>query len=173
MSENPYRLARDIRGIVFKTADLIAMKLGIEKTAMVAELIDHGVFPVVSVVSCPSLAPMCPRPQLRTGAGRRGTSLPPRPGTCRQRAGEVFDRLVRHLDQASMSADVVGLLDRLWPWGWELLETSNFPLRYRSRAVRGGRSSLGPGHGLPVERLFLCAVRHPFGATQWEQHRGD
>jgi exodeoxyribonuclease V alpha subunit len=35
MSENPYRLARDIRGIGFKTADLIAEKLGIEKTAMV------------------------------------------------------------------------------------------------------------------------------------------
>src|SRR5437764_2347320 len=35
MSENPYRLARDIRGIGFKTADEIAMKLGIEKTAMV------------------------------------------------------------------------------------------------------------------------------------------
>jgi exodeoxyribonuclease V alpha subunit len=33
MSENPYRLARDIRGIGFKTADAIAMKLGIEKTA--------------------------------------------------------------------------------------------------------------------------------------------
>src|SRR5215216_6482331 len=33
MSENPYRLARDIRGIGFKTADQIAMKLGIEKTA--------------------------------------------------------------------------------------------------------------------------------------------
>jgi exodeoxyribonuclease V alpha subunit len=32
---NPYRLARDIRGIGFKTADAIAMKLGIEKTAMV------------------------------------------------------------------------------------------------------------------------------------------
>jgi ATP-dependent exoDNAse (exonuclease V) alpha subunit len=29
MSENPYRLARDIRGIGFKTADTIAMKLGI------------------------------------------------------------------------------------------------------------------------------------------------
>jgi exodeoxyribonuclease V alpha subunit len=28
MSENPYRLARDIRGIGFKTADTIAMKLG-------------------------------------------------------------------------------------------------------------------------------------------------
>src|SRR5215207_589747 len=31
MTENPYRLARDIRGIGFKTADAIAMKLGIEK----------------------------------------------------------------------------------------------------------------------------------------------
>jgi exodeoxyribonuclease V alpha subunit len=35
MSENPYRLARDIRGIGFRTADLIAEKLGIEKTAMI------------------------------------------------------------------------------------------------------------------------------------------
>ena len=35
MTENPYRLARDIRGIGFRTADVIAMKLGIEKTAMV------------------------------------------------------------------------------------------------------------------------------------------
>lgn len=35
MTENPYRLARDIRGIGFKTADAIAMNLGIEKTAMV------------------------------------------------------------------------------------------------------------------------------------------
>src|SRR4029453_4329074 len=35
MTENPYRLARDIRGIGFKTADVIAMKLGIEKTAMI------------------------------------------------------------------------------------------------------------------------------------------
>jgi exodeoxyribonuclease V alpha subunit len=33
MSENPYRLAQDIRGIGFKTADAIAMKLGIDKTA--------------------------------------------------------------------------------------------------------------------------------------------
>jgi exodeoxyribonuclease V alpha subunit len=35
MSENPYRLARDIRGIGFKRADAIAMKLGIDKTAMI------------------------------------------------------------------------------------------------------------------------------------------
>jgi exodeoxyribonuclease V alpha subunit len=35
MTENPYRLARDIRGIGFKTADAIAMKLGVEKTATI------------------------------------------------------------------------------------------------------------------------------------------
>ena len=35
MGENPYRLAKDIRGIGFRTADMIAEKLGIEKTAMV------------------------------------------------------------------------------------------------------------------------------------------
>jgi exodeoxyribonuclease V alpha subunit len=35
MSQNPYRLARDIRGIGFKTADAIAMKLGIDKSAMI------------------------------------------------------------------------------------------------------------------------------------------
>src|ERR1700728_845609 len=35
MTENPYRLARDIRGIGFKSADAIAMRLGIEKTAMI------------------------------------------------------------------------------------------------------------------------------------------
>src|SRR5712664_2623716 len=35
MSENPYCLARDIRGIGFKTADAIAMKLGVDETAMI------------------------------------------------------------------------------------------------------------------------------------------
>ena len=35
MTENPYRLARDVRGIGFKTADAIAMRLGIEKTATI------------------------------------------------------------------------------------------------------------------------------------------
>ena len=52
MTENPYRLARDIRGIGFKTADAIAMKLGIAKTALIrvragighalAEALDEG-----------------------------------------------------------------------------------------------------------------------------------
>ena len=35
MGENPYRLAKDIRGIGFRTADMIAEKLGIEKTASI------------------------------------------------------------------------------------------------------------------------------------------
>ena len=35
MSENPYRLAREVRGIGFKTADATAMRLGVEKTAMI------------------------------------------------------------------------------------------------------------------------------------------
>ncbi len=52
ISENPYRLARDIRGIGFLTADRIAEKVGIAKTAMVraragigyalAEALDDG-----------------------------------------------------------------------------------------------------------------------------------
>ncbi|MFZ0406789.1 MAG: AAA family ATPase [Cyanobium sp.] len=35
MAENPYRLARDIRGIGFRTADAIAARLGVEATAMI------------------------------------------------------------------------------------------------------------------------------------------
>jgi exodeoxyribonuclease V alpha subunit len=35
VTENPYRLARDIRGIGFRTADQIAASLGIEKTSMI------------------------------------------------------------------------------------------------------------------------------------------
>src|SRR5215217_533443 len=52
ITENPYRLARDIRGIGFKSADQIAMRLGIEPTAMIraragisyalAEAMDEG-----------------------------------------------------------------------------------------------------------------------------------
>src|SRR5271170_1255788 len=52
MTENPYRLTRDVRGIGFKTADAIATRLGIEKTAMIrlragvsfalAEAMDEG-----------------------------------------------------------------------------------------------------------------------------------
>jgi exodeoxyribonuclease V alpha subunit len=52
ISENPYRLARDIRGIGFLTADRVAERLGVDKTAMIrvragisfalAEAMDEG-----------------------------------------------------------------------------------------------------------------------------------
>ena len=52
ITENPYRLARDIRGLGFKSADRIASRLGIERTAMIraragisyalAEALDEG-----------------------------------------------------------------------------------------------------------------------------------
>ena len=42
MTENPYRLARDIRGIGFVTADATAMKLGMGKTAMVRVCVGSG-----------------------------------------------------------------------------------------------------------------------------------
>jgi len=35
ISQDPYRLARDVRGIGFKSADQIAMRLGIDKAAMI------------------------------------------------------------------------------------------------------------------------------------------
>jgi len=35
MTENPYRLARDIRGIGFRTADAVGIRLGVAKTAMI------------------------------------------------------------------------------------------------------------------------------------------
>ncbi len=64
ISENPYRLARDIRGICFRTADQIATKLGIEKTALIrvragmsyalAEAMDQGHCGLRSKSSFPS-----------------------------------------------------------------------------------------------------------------------
>jgi exodeoxyribonuclease V alpha subunit len=42
MSENPYRLARDIRGIGFKTADAIAMKLRAGISYALTEAMDEG-----------------------------------------------------------------------------------------------------------------------------------
>jgi exodeoxyribonuclease V alpha subunit len=61
MTENPYRLARDIRGIGFRTADAIAMKLGINKTAMVRVRagISHALTGANSVAKTSTLD--CPR----------------------------------------------------------------------------------------------------------------
>jgi exodeoxyribonuclease V alpha subunit len=86
MTENPYRLARDIRGIGFKTADAIAMKLGIEKTAIVrvragisyalTEAMDEGHcgLPTEELIPLAEKLLEVPREHLhcsRSGAGRR------------------------------------------------------------------------------------------------------
>jgi exodeoxyribonuclease V alpha subunit len=48
MTENPYRLARDIRGIGFRTADTIAMKLGMTREA--PQRVGHCGLPVEELV---------------------------------------------------------------------------------------------------------------------------
>ena len=83
ITENPYRLARDIRGIGFKSADQIAARLGIEKTAMIraragisyalAEALDEG---------------HCGLPDRRAARARRRAARDPgRGGRRRPRAG--------------------------------------------------------------------------------------
>jgi hypothetical protein len=74
MTDNPYRLARDIRGIGFRTADAIAMKLGIEKTAMIR--VRAGISYALSEAKSPQKS----TPQVRRGkelCARRGSRVPP------------------------------------------------------------------------------------------------
>jgi exodeoxyribonuclease V alpha subunit len=78
MTENPYRLARDIRGIGFRTADAIAMRLGIEKSATVrlragisyalTEAMNEGHcgLPVAELVSLAERLLEVPQEQIRT-----------------------------------------------------------------------------------------------------------
>ena len=90
ISENPYRLARDIRGIGFLTADRIAEKVGIAKTAMVraragigyalAEALDDG--------HCG-----LPEPELVAAAGRL-LQIPMRSRVARRSALELADGTV-------------------------------------------------------------------------------
>ena len=95
ISENPYRLARDIRGIGFKTADQIAAKLGIAKDSMVrvragvsyalAEAMDEG---------------HCGLPEddlLRTGAELIEVT-----------ADRLTDALALELQEGAVVADTVG-----------------------------------------------------------------
>ena len=95
ISENPYRLARDIRGIGFKTADQIAAKVGIATNAMVrvragvsytlAEAMDEG---------------HCGLPEdelLRTGAELLEVS-----------ADRLTDALALELQDGAVVADTVG-----------------------------------------------------------------
>ena len=81
ISENPYRLARDIRGIGFRTADQIAAKVGIGKTALVriragisyalAEAMNDGHcgLPVEELTALDRQAARCVRRPDRNGIG--------------------------------------------------------------------------------------------------------
>ena len=79
MTENPYRLAPDIRGIGFKSADAIAMRLGIEKTAMI-------------------VPPLISRPQTRA------TSPPRSRSHCAIRAASAFTTPTRSWPRSWRSA---------------------------------------------------------------------
>ena len=90
ISEDPYRLARDIRGIGFKTADALAMKLGIEKTALIraragisfalTEALDEG--------HCG-----LPRDALSLGEADRAAGVPGRVGAIVRREGLYLSAL--------------------------------------------------------------------------------
>ena len=129
MTENPYRLARDIRGIGFKTADAIAMKLGIEKTAMIrvragisyalTEAMDEGIVACRPMNLCrsPRSCSKCPQEMIRTALDLElsdGTVIADRVGEtpCVFLAGlyraerGIAERLMRLVDrQASLAAD--------------------------------------------------------------------
>jgi exodeoxyribonuclease V alpha subunit len=94
--ENPYRLAADIRGIGFVTADQVAARLGIEKTALIraragigytlARATDEGHcgLPATSTGPAASASRACTRPRsrwLRTSRGSPAARPPGRPST--------------------------------------------------------------------------------------------
>jgi hypothetical protein len=96
MTENPYRLARDIRGIGFRTADTIAMRLGIEKTAMVrvragisyalTEAMDEG----HCGLSTEELMPLAESPRRGSSAPRLNRRLLSLLGRARKHGRDTF-----------------------------------------------------------------------------------
>src|SRR3954466_9602887 len=128
MTENPYRLARDIRGIGFKTADAIAMKLGIEKTAIIrvragisfalTEAMDEGHcgLPTEELVPLAEKLLEVPQQLIRTALDlelQEGTVMA-------DRVGETPCVFLAGLHQAERT--IAGRLTRLangtlpWPW---------------------------------------------------------
>jgi exodeoxyribonuclease V alpha subunit len=91
ISENPYQLARDIRGIGFRTADQIAAKLGIEKTALIrvragisyglAEAMDEGHcgLPAEELVPLAEKLLECPPNLSRRRCALNSTTVPSSP----------------------------------------------------------------------------------------------
>ena len=92
MTKDPYRLARDIRGIGFKTADAIAMQLGIETTAMIriragisyalTEAMDEGHCGLPNWRTAPSSPTRSARRPVPFSVGSIGPNRPSPSGYC-------------------------------------------------------------------------------------------
>ncbi len=128
MTENPYRLARDIRGIGFKTADVIAMKLGIEKTAMVrvragisyalAEAMDEGHCGLPTDELVPLTEKLLDVPE---GLVRTALDLELAEGTViADRVGETSCVFLTGLHRAERTSaeQLMRLANAVLPWPW-------------------------------------------------------
>ncbi|WP_230312595.1 SF1B family DNA helicase RecD2 [Paracoccus lichenicola] len=104
MSENPYRLARDIRGIGFRTADLLAGKLGIEKTASIR--VRAGVSFALSEAMGDGHCGL-PRAEL-TGLAEKLLEVPP---------ALIVSAIGEELAEGSVTADRVGEADCIFLTG--------------------------------------------------------
>ncbi|MBL3673964.1 ATP-dependent RecD-like DNA helicase [Paracoccus sp. KCTC 42845] len=122
MSENPYRLARDIRGIGFRTADIIAEKLGIERTAAVR--IRAGVSFALSEAMGDGHCGL-PRAEL-TGLAETLLDVPP---------ALIDSAIGDELAEGSVTADRVGEADCIFLTG----------LYGAERAIAGHLGRLGTG----------------------------
>ena len=122
MSENPYRLARDIRGIGFRTADIIAEKLGIEKTAAIR--IRAGVSFALSEAMGDGHCGL-PRSEL-TGLAETLLDVPP---------ALIESAIGDELAEGSVTADRVGEADCIFLTG----------LYGAERAIAGHLGRLGTG----------------------------
>jgi exodeoxyribonuclease V alpha subunit len=140
LSENPYRLARDIRGIGFKTADAIAMRLGIEKTATarvragiayaLTEALDDGHcgLPVAELVPSAEKLLEVPRPLVESA-------------------------LPLELADGTVVADQVGTTDCIFLAGLHRAEQAIAERLLTLRAGRPAWSAIDPDRAIPwIER---------------------
>ncbi len=113
ISENPYRLARDIGGIGFRTADQMAGKLGIEKTALIriragisyalAEAMDEGHcgLPVEELVPLTEKLLEVPAELVQTALNLE-LETDPRTGTFRRNEDQPLECDLLVVDETSM-----------------------------------------------------------------------
>ena len=155
MTENPYRLARNIRGIGFKTADATAIRLGVQKTAMIR--IRAGVSYALTQAIGRRPLRIADR---RTGAAHRRVGCAT--GTRGDRAEQVIaERLRRLADQSLPWTDID--LEKVLPWierkiGLALAATQTAATRMALRSwvpvITGG-----PGVGkTTIVNAILCIL---------------